>query len=203
MKEKILHESTGLFVRFGIRSVTMDDISKHMSISKKTIYQYFKDKEDLVFQCTEAYFKNEAEEIKTIERKSKNAIEYIFHITVCLREDMKDMNQGALYDLQKYYPSAYEIYKKFKGKLVLQSVTKFLEQGKKEGVFRETINSEIMARLRMEEIEMSFNPEKFPSCPNSMIEIHNQLFEHFIYGLLTPKGFEALNRINSSETINN
>jgi len=190
VKGKIISESVGLFTKYGVRSVTMDDIARHLGMSKKTIYQHFKDKEEIILLTTELYFENELKVMQDLENKSGNAVEHLHNLTVCLRERLRNTNVSVLFDLKKYYVHAWEKYKKYKHDIIFTSVLKNLKQGISEGLFRKDINPEILAYLRIGEIEQSFNKEYFPDDQFTLIEIHEQIFEHFIRGILSEKGFK-------------
>ena len=192
VKTEILSESIELFMKYGVRSVTMDDIAKHLGISKKTIYQNFKDKEEIILRSTEVYFENELKVMESIEEKSENAVAHLYNLTVCLRDRMKNTNHGVLYDLKKYYKKAWEKYMEHKHDVIFNSVLNNLKKGISEGLFRADINPEILAYLRIGVIELTFIEEFFPKEKFSLAEIHEQIFEHFTNGILSAKGFELL-----------
>lgn len=190
VKENIILEAINLFMMNGLRSVTMDDIARHLGISKKTIYLHFKDKEEIIIQSTTVVFDLEKKMMEDIENDSENAVEELYKLTLCLRERIKNTNTTALYDMKKYYLNAWIKYKNFKREVIYNSVIKNLKRGIEEGLFRSDINPEILAQLRIEEIELSFNKDFFPEDQFSLVEIHEQLFEHFTYGILSEKGFK-------------
>ena len=145
IKEKIISESIGLFMQFGMKSVTMDDIARHMGISKKTIYQNFKDKEEIILSATERYLESELKVMESLQNISENAVEHLYKITVCIRDRMKNTNNSVLYDLKKYYTSAWAKYVAYKHDVIFKSVLGTLKEGIEEGWFRGDINPEIMA----------------------------------------------------------
>jgi AcrR family transcriptional regulator len=177
-------------MEYGIRSVTMDDIARHLGMSKKTIYQHFKDKEEIILVSTHDYFQREHERMEEMEKNSENAVEALFNLTVCIREQVKNIKSNVLFDLKKYYQNAWEKYTRFKHDVIYDSVLRNMNRGISEGLFRSDINPQILAQLRIGEIELSFNKDYFPEDKFSLIEIHEQLFEHFTYGILSEKGFK-------------
>ncbi len=199
VKEKIVIESVALFMKYGVRSVTMDDIAKHLGISKKTIYAHFKDKEEIILQATEHYFMEEMKVMDDIEAKAENAVEHMHNLTFCLRERMGKTSTTVLYDLKKYYLHAWEKYKAFKHDVIFKSVLRNIERGISEGLFRKDINPEILAYLRIGEIELSFNKDYFPEEKFGIVEIHGQLFQHFIYGILSEKGLKLFETYKQTE----
>jgi len=199
VKEKIISESIDLFMNYGVRSVTMDEIAKHLGISKKTIYQHFKDKEEIIIQSTALYFEKEHEVMDEIENGAENAVEHLFNLTICLRDRIKNTNTSVFFDLKKYYQKAFEKYKSYKHDVIFNSVLKNLRRGIEEGLFRSDINPEILAYLRIGEIELSFNKEYFPEDKFTLVEIHEQLFDHFTYGILSEKGFKLFETYKQKE----
>lgn len=202
IKENIITESILLFTKFGLRSVTMDDIAKHMGMSKKTIYQHFKDKEEIIIKSTAVVFEQEKRMMNEIEDGAENAVEQLYKLTFCLRERIKNTSTTALFDMKKYYPSAWTKYKNFKHDIVYNSVINNLKRGIEEGLFRSDINPEILALLRIEEIELSFDKDFFQHDKFSLVEIHEQLFEHFTYGILSEKGIKLFENYNKKNNIN-
>jgi AcrR family transcriptional regulator len=194
IKQKIIEGSHDLFMRFSIKSVTMDDIAKHLTISKKTIYQYFKDKNDLVLQVTSDHLEAEKLEIQTIKSSTSNAIETLIEESMCLRRNITDMNPSLLYDLKKYHQPAWELYLESKEKVYIKSLVETLENGIKEDHFRQNIDPEILARLRVEQIQMSMENLIYPRSRFEFKEVQTQLFDHFLNGLVSEKGRKLLNK---------
>ena len=201
-KEKIISESINLFMTYGLRSVTMDDIAKHLSMSKKTIYQHFKDKEEIIIQATNEVFDTENKKMCEIEDGAENAVEQLYMLTVKLRETIKNTSTTALYDMKKYYPRAWEKYKDYKHNVIYNSVIDNLKRGIREGLFRGNINPEILAQLRIGEIELSFNKEFFPEDEFTLVEIHDQLYEHFTYGILSDEGVKLFETYKKKNNLN-
>jgi AcrR family transcriptional regulator len=190
MEKKILKEVGDMFMTYGVRSVSMDDISRHMGISKKTIYQYFKDKNDLVEKVTEEYIRVRQDEYCEVTQKAANAIEELHLMSKCLRKHFGELNPSLVFDLKKFYPSAWNVFVEYERKTVFTSIQDNLDRGKKEGFFRKKINSNILAKLRVEQVHMSFDPSVFPKQEFDFTQVQMEMFDHYVYGLLTEKGNE-------------
>jgi AcrR family transcriptional regulator len=202
VRENIIQASHELFMRFGIKSITMDEIAKHLSISKKTIYQYFKDKNDLVCQVTLAHLEEEKLEIEKIKEETSNAIETLIEESLCLRRNINDMNPSLLFDLKKYHHQAWGMYLDSKEKVYIRSLKETLETGIKEGFFRPEIDPQILAVLRVEQIEMSLENLIYPRSRFEFTQVQTQLFDHFLNGLVSEKGRRLLKKMqrNYAET---
>jgi AcrR family transcriptional regulator len=194
VKEKIVQASHDLFMRFSIKSITMDDIARHLSISKKTIYQYFEDKNDLVVVVTKGHLEQEKLEIRAIKSKTSNAIESLIEESLWLRRNITDMNPSLLFDLKKYHHQAWDMYLESKEKVYIQSLVETLEKGIDEGYFRKDIDPEILAVLRVEQIQMSLENFIYPRTRFEFREVQTQLFDHFLNGLTSEKGRKLLKK---------
>lgn len=188
IKENILEASYVLFHRYGIRSVSMDDIARELTISKKTIYQYFKDKDDLVSTVTTKHMDMERQEMEEIEKSSVDAIDELAKISLCFRKNLKDINPSLLFDLKKYHKKAWDIWMGFKNEFIKNNIVGNLNKGIRDGFFRKGIDVEALAIFRVEQIQMTFDDNIYPKDKFELTGLQMQLFEHFVYGILTDKG---------------
>ena len=101
-KEKLLRGADELFMKYGFRSVSMDDIARHLGVSKKTIYQYFADKDEVVESVAREHMQRQKEQFERIANESKNAVEEMVRISYCLKENMRNINPSVLFDMQKH-----------------------------------------------------------------------------------------------------
>jgi len=206
IKDKILKGAEALFMKYGVRSISMDDIARHLSVSKKTLYQHFTDKDEIIAQVTQSHLRLNAMEMDTCRREAENAIDELAKISVCLKKNLEEMNPSLLFDLQKFHPKAFALWMEFKNKFIRESVVRNLEQGIKEEHFRPEINTEIMASMRLLMVEAPFDERIFPRDLFNLVDVQSQVFDHFVYGLCTEKGrklYQQYKQINnhSKETI--
>jgi AcrR family transcriptional regulator len=188
IKDKILNGAMELFMKYGVRSVSMDDIARHLSVSKKTIYQYFTDKDDVVTRVAHHHLDTTKGEFDSFRADSKNAIDELVKISQCLKKDMQEMNASLLFDLHKYHPKAWNVWLEYKNKHIRASIIDNMVQGIEEGYFRPEINPDILSAVRLEQVQLAFDDHVFPHDRFNLSEVQIQIFEHFIYGLLTDKG---------------
>jgi AcrR family transcriptional regulator len=188
IKDRILKGAEELFLKYSVRSVSMDDIARHLSISKKTIYQYFADKDEIVTMVAVYHMEKNRIQFDSYKAAAKDAIDEMVRISICLKSDFQKMNPAVLFDMQKYHAKAWSVWMEHKQNHVRESIISNLKQGIEEGYYRADINVEILANARLELIQFAFDDHIFPSSTFSLTEVHIQLFEHFIYGLLTDKG---------------
>ena len=189
-KENVLSAVADLFLKYGVRSVSMDDIAHRQGISKKTIYQYFDDKNDLVNQVTTMLLEERMKEYQQNSDIACNAIEELYTMSRLLRKHFSEINPALMYDVQKYHPQAWELFLKHENEVVYDSVKDNLESGIKEGYFRPEINAKVLARFRVEQIQISFDERLFPKDQFDFTDVQVQLFDHYVHGLLTESGIE-------------
>ena len=177
-----------LFFRYGVRRVTMDDVAKALGMSKKTLYQYYSDKDELVAEATRAHLERERIEFDKIFRNSENSIKSLFLISQCMRKSLSEINPSVLFDLKRFYPKSWEYWTEFKDQYIFKSIVENIKKGIEEEYFRPEVNAEILANLRVMEIQVLFDRESFPSEKFNFMEVQMQLFNHFVYGIATEKG---------------
>ena len=194
MKDKILQTAQSLFFKYGIRSISMDDIAKELSISKKTIYQSYKDKDEIVDTLIREKFKKDASQFEHIHKGSDNVIEEMFNIMKHMGKVIGEVNPSMFYDLQKYHSRAWNVFKEFREERMVKMIEEMLMRGIKQGYIRPTIDSKILARMRMEQVEMGFNPTTFPPDKFKILDVQVAMLEHFLYGVCTLKGHKLVNK---------
>lgn len=194
MKERILQKAEELFDRYGVRSVTMDEIASALGISKKTIYLSFSDKEELV----DAIFCSRMNEnqhacVKDSEM-AENAVHEVFLAWDRVSKMLTTMNPSIIYDLQKYHPEVYKKYHHFKHGFLYKMISANIEKGISEELYRGDLNTDIITRLRIGTIMMSLNPEIFPSHKYKPVDVEECVFLHFLQGLVTSKGLKLFQK---------
>ncbi|AHM58298.1 TetR family transcriptional regulator [Flammeovirgaceae bacterium 311] len=192
IRQNIITTAEELFIRYGFKRVTMDDIAREMSISKKTIYQFFTDKNEIVCAATEEHLRREEEQMEQLEEESENVIEFLVKCTKMIRQHVATVNPSAIMELQKYFPDGWNIFLHYKKKVFVNSLMRSLIRGQEEGYFRPDFNPEILAMLRMEEVQLCFDNRVFPRNRFDFTEVQVQVFRHFIEGLMTAKGRDLL-----------
>jgi TetR/AcrR family transcriptional regulator, cholesterol catabolism regulator len=191
-KEKILLKANDLYMRYGIRSVTMDEIALQSGVSKKTIYQFYKDKDELVEAVVNEKIKYTEQCCDGDVSKSINAVEEIFKTIDMLEEVFKNMNPSVMFDLKKYHNNAFIKLEKHKSEYVYNMVKDNLERGIAEGLYRQDINLEILARYRVESMMLPFNPEFYFKTKNSLVDVETEILLHYLHGITNPKGYKLI-----------
>jgi AcrR family transcriptional regulator len=204
VKERIIKSALTLFWRYGIKSVTMDDIAKDLGISKRTIYQHYSDKEAILALVIQEEIKTQKCEMEKLDEQASNPIEQMMYASTQMRDTLSDMNPTLLYDLKKYYPAAWELFQTYKHEYIIKSIRDNLVKGIELGLYRPDIDVEILSILRVEQIVMAFDPTVFPARKFNMMHTQMQFLLHFLRGVLSEKGFEYYyNTIKDRSAIEN
>ncbi|RMG30814.1 MAG: TetR/AcrR family transcriptional regulator [Bacteroidetes bacterium] len=193
IKERILAQASELFMRYGIRSVSMDEIAKALGISKKTIYQYFHNKAAIVYEVTLAHFEAEEQMQLELSKQAENALEELTLLIPYLIRSFKEIPTQLIFELQKYYPKAWQLFERHKQAFILVKVRENLERGIREGLYRANIPVELMARIRLAHIDAGLSQELFPPQEFDHGEVQLQMFELYMYGIVSDKGRALLN----------
>jgi len=195
VKEYIIEESDKLFCQYGFKSVTMDDIAKHLGMSKKTIYQNFSDKNELVNILIESKLTNQHHNMTCSATNATNAVEEVFLSIANIDGLLSTMNPKLFYDLQKYHPSAWLFFKNFKAKSLGTSIAANLERGVAEGLYRKEIKIDILTQLRLDHAELIFNQhDHYTSNKYNLAQVMIEITTHFLYGVCNAEGLKLMEK---------
>lgn len=193
MQEKelqILEGALQTFMSLGLRSVTMDDIASRIGVSKKTIYKYVKDKEDLIQKSLKLHHDKECEFIQSVKEKPMNAIDENFEISKKIIAEFQNVHPSVMFDMNKYYPSAKKLFEKYKKEVVFEWVKDNLRRGIKEGLYRDDLNIDIIAALYILRMDDIFNMEFFPRTEYSFLQVYLETFRYHIRGISSDEGLK-------------
>jgi len=191
----ILAKSYELFNKYGIRSITMDDVCRELGISKKTLYDYIENKEDLVRKFVENDRLQRQEAFQQILNKHYNAIEELFEVHKLIKQMINEYNPSTEFDLKKYYPEIYKDIKNSKLQKMYEAVLENLKKGKKEGFFRNEMNETIIAKLYVSRIQASCESDIFTAEEYMSSDLINEIVVYHIRGIANKKGIEILEKI--------
>jgi AcrR family transcriptional regulator len=190
--DRIKQKAHDLVMQYGIRSVSMDDIAGALGMSKKTIYQYFADKDELV----EAVIKNVIEHNRDACMKdkaaAKDAIHEVFLAIEMMQEMFANMNPSIINDMEKFHPKAYAVFHEHKYNFLHKVLKENIERGIAEELYRPDIDTEVLIKARLETMLLPFNQQVYPKNKFRLIEVEIALTEHFLFGLSSAKGHKLI-----------
>jgi len=193
-KEKILASSEKLFMRYGIKSVSMDDIARELGVSKKTIYQSVENKEVLVKEIVVARSEREMKMIDEIFSCCDNALEEILTLARHITKDLRDMSPKVMYDMQKYYRDVFQMIESFHNEFIYKTIKDNLIKGIKEDLYRKDINAEVIARLYVAKNVILVDESEFSLREYHPDELFMQHIKYHIHGVAAPKGIKLLDK---------
>lgn len=189
MEEKnILEQAVSLFIQFGIKSMTMDEIARQLGISKKTLYQHVENKNDLVKKAVEMKISAEQSCLCDIYKENGNAIDELMEMTEFVKSNMKEVHPSILFDMQKYHPEAWKLIEDHKKGFVFQCIKDNLEKGVDSGIYRDNLHPEIIAAFYLSMMNTIFEKASFQESKYEHGEIHEQMMRYHIRGIANEKG---------------
>lgn len=188
VRQRILEVAIAQFARFGVRTITMEDLARQVGISKKTIYQEFEDKKDLVTAVFAAILEQDRKRLAFIFEQGDGVIEHLVQTSKMMRERLTSINPLVILEVQKYFPDAWNLFESFKEETIQNDLIRVLERGKKLGYFRAEIDSRVLARVRMHQVTSAFDPKNFADPEYNLVEEQMIILDHFLHGIFTEKG---------------
>lgn len=202
-KTRIALEALQLFIQFGIRSVSMDELAAELGMSKKTLYNYYKDKDEIVLAVVTMVLDKNCKECRADKQNAKNAIHESFMAIDQTTELFSRMNPTLMFELKKYHPRAYRVFEDYKSNFLYETLKNNISWGIDEGLFRDDIQVELTVRYRLETVLLAFTPEIYIHADAGIGKTHEQLFYIFLYGIATPKGHQMINKYRKERLKNN
>ncbi len=195
-EEEIFRRTGELYRKYGIRSVTMDDVARELGISKKTLYHFVRDKEELVKKVTDLDFREIHQCLGGSREQVGNAIEELLEISRFVSLHLKDYSPSFDYDLKKYYPEISEDIHRRKREVMFEMILQNMKRGKKEGLYRGELKEEIIARLYVSRLESMHDNPMFSVDEFISGEIFREIFTYHIMGIANEEGkrFFLMNR---------
>ena len=190
--EDVLKKVSALYRKYGIKSVTMDDVAHELGMSKKTLYQFVSDKTELVQMVVEHAGQCNFSAMIKKEGTELNAIEELIEVSQQVNSLMKDNSPAYEYDLKKYYPDIFQNLMAGRRKLMYESMLANIRKGKKEGIYREELDEKIIAKLHLLRIENLQSTEIFDEEEMHSSKFFREVFVYHIHGLATDKGLKIL-----------
>ncbi len=199
-RTEVIERATMLFMRFGIKSVTMDDVARELGVSKKTLYKHFTDKNELVHAILKLKLEMDAKYCLDFKRSSENAIDELINISRFVLEQVGNINPVVFYDLKKYHPEGWSMMEKHKWDFILNSIRENISRGIEEGVYRENLEKEIVARLYVASTDTIMGGEVFPWPEFRFDKVFLETIRFHLRGMASEKGIEYLKERLKKET---
>jgi len=171
----------------------MDDIATHLGISKKTLYKWFENKDQIVVAVIAGHLNGVQGECEVIVGHARNAVDEMVLMMDWAKRQFSNVNPNAIHDLRKYYPAAWSLFHAHKNKYILSQIQANLHRGVQEGLYRADLDVEVLSRLRLAQIDILFDPDVFPHDQFNQPRVQLACNEHFLLGMVTLKGHKLIN----------
>lgn len=193
IQQVILEKAESLFMRYGVKSISMDDVARALGISKKTLYQHFATKEELLIQTLEHNRQCELALIQHTLTHSDNALVEIVEIAKMVIRQLERVSDSLIFDLKKYHPDAFKILEDTRRTHIYEHIRRNLEKGIQQGLYLDTLDIEIMARIHVNSFNLMMDDKLFPeSLPKH--HIFREYILHYLRGIVTPLGLQYLEK---------
>jgi AcrR family transcriptional regulator len=192
---QLIEGAMALFMRLGVKSVNMDDVASHLGVSKKTLYLYFKDKEDLIRRVIDLHCLNEDKSIEAIQAKNLPAIDEMFDIMYWVLSILSKVNPSVQFDLDKYHPEQSRKMKESRHRVVYGCMLSNMKKGQKEGMYRKDFHADVIAKIYITRMDVLFDPAVFPFGEYPLTDLYKEVFQYHIRGIASAKGIEQLETI--------
>lgn len=192
LKDRIIDEAIRLFMKFGIRHVTMDDIANNLAISKRTLYEVFKDKNELISTCMEHLSNMQEAHYQQLQKETSSVLELMIKDMLDNIQTLNKINPVFFYDLKKYYRVIWEKKHTEHREKGMSHIHTQLRKGVNEGFFRKEINLELVAKLFHEQINMIGDDQIFPKEEYNYADLFKNMVINFLRGISTQKGIDLI-----------
>lgn len=191
-EKKIIEGAMKTFMQFGIKSVNMDDMARHLGVSKKTLYVYVSDKEELVEKAINLHCEIEDAQIEEICSRGLGAIDESLEIFQTIIEMLINLHPSVAYDLEKYHPAISKRLMLNRNDVVYGCMLKNIIKGQKEGVYRRDFDAEIITRMYLSHVNAMIDPKLFTPGQWKLSQVYKEGFIYHIRGIASQKGLDEL-----------
>lgn len=177
----------------------MDDVSRELGISKKTLYEYVPNKRELVKTIVKHYLETEKQQITEICENSENAIMEFLNINSFLGRHLKSINPAVPYQLKKYFPESWAVFNDYRVDFVYKTVKENIVKGKAQDIYRDNINESIISKFYISDMQVATDEKLFPPEKFTILDIHRDRVLYHLYGLCNSKGATLLENIKLTQ----
>lgn len=201
METLIINKAKALFFSYGIKSVSMDDLARVSGLSKKTIYQFFADKQQLVNRVVDDLLVRHRQALSA-GRESRNPVEEIVHQSGSPFQAFVDISGSFFHELEKFFPSIWKKLVDHRDEVLRPAIARNLQRGMEEAYFREDLNVNLTASIRLQQLSTALNPRNLTGSRYSSRQLMQDLTSFYLHGIATAKGkkmiYKYLNRNNEN-----
>jgi AcrR family transcriptional regulator len=194
MEQLIIQKARDLFFSYGLKSVSMDDLAKQAGISKKTIYQFVSDKNELIEKVVEEWMLVHKQALKKAVKESDNAVEELFMQDNLPFSAIASVNIHFFHQLEKFFPAVWKTLEAHKQKIVRQSIVKNLQRGIQENHYRNDLDVQFLSDVRLQQISTALNPVDFTERRGETKKLMYDFTVFYLHSVVNANGKRVLNK---------
>lgn len=194
--KKIIEKAQELFMQYGLKSISMDDIARTLGISKKTLYQFVNNKADLIQKGLVMHIEEEKMVLNEIHKTAENAIDEMIKISRYVSQTLQKTNPSIIHDLQKYYQSSWKLMESLHFEHTYFLIKNNITKGIVEGLYREDVSADIIAKLYIGRIDLVLDKNLFPVGEYTFSRVHSAMITYHLHGIMSEKGVKVFEELN-------
>ena len=194
MEALILHKAKELFYSYGLKAISMDDIARSSGVSKKTVYQHFSCKDEILSAVVKNFISCHKQALEKCRKETSNAVEEVISISQLFVHTINHINQNFFYDLEKSFPEAWQLIAEYRKKFVVPAILRNLRDGMDQEIYRDDLDIAFIADVRMQQVVSAFTPRLFAETPVQGNKLMMQLSEFYLHGIASLKGKKMINK---------
>jgi len=199
IKDRIIQQAGRLFFQYGVKGTSMDEVASSLGISKRTIYENFRDKEDLLLSYLKQVCEDRKKTVQELMERFDNVVEVFLHIME-IHKTATFANIKFYEDIYRYYPNV-DAFLKEESHKANEFFVQFLKKGVEQGVIRENLNIEVVAFLVEESTSIYMRASHIDKFPFSFSELISTVMVNFIRGISTEKGIKIVDKYLEKQQI--
>lgn len=199
IKDRIIQQAGRLFFQYGVKSTSMDEVASSLGISKRTIYENFRDKEDLLLSYLKQVCEDRKKAVQELMERFDNVVEVFLNIME-IHKTATFANIKFYEDIYRYYPNV-DAFLKEESHKANEFFVQFLKKGVEQGVIRENLNIEVVAFLVEESTSIYMRASHIDKFPFSFSELISTVMVNFIRGISTEKGIKIVDEYLKKQQI--
>lgn len=191
-QEKWLKRVEELFFSLGIKSLTMDDVARELGISKKTLYSFVENKDDLVAKVMERHMAEQCKVDEVMHAEASNAVDEMVRVIQHIIADLGKMKPNVVHEMQKYHREVWNRINDFQHSYILNLTRQNLEWGRRDGLYRSDFDLETAARFYIAGAMIIFDDRYFPKPPYTYDFLFKEFITNYLHSIVSEKGLQLL-----------
>ncbi len=192
---ELYRRTTDVYMKNGIKNITMDDMAKELKVSKKTLYKYVKDRPELAAKSMEWKLAHDKKVVNDIVAKNLNAIEELCEISNFYCSNLVKMHPSLHFDLEKYYHHAWSQFIEYRNSFMFNTMLSNIKKGIRDGFYRDNFDIEVIVILYIMKVDMVFDPRIFPVSKFKFADVYIEMVKYHLSGIASEKGLKEMNRL--------